>query len=135
MLPPGRIGCAGFFANLNIEVGDRTDAQDPLRLSCGFFPAGFLKNAVRCLETEICALRSSMSHYTFRIRQGTYSSDLAVDLLDDTAAWHEAASVCSDLVGDTVAGLGENPEWRLEVADNSGAIRHLFRLTAETFRL
>jgi hypothetical protein len=75
-----------------------------------------------------------MSHYTFRIRQGTYSSELAVELLDDSAAWQEAARVCSDLIADTVAGLGDHPEWRLEVADESGAICHLFRLTAETFR-
>jgi hypothetical protein len=40
---------------------------------------------------------------------------------------------CSDMIRDTVARLGDSPEWRLEVTDGSGAIRHLFRLTAETF--
>jgi hypothetical protein len=74
-----------------------------------------------------------MTLYTFRIRQGSYSNDLPVDLPDDDAVWHEAARVCADLISDTVAGLRANPEWRLEVVDASGSLRHLFRLTAETF--
>jgi hypothetical protein len=37
------------------------------------------------------------------------------------------------MIRDTIARLGDSPEWRLEVADASGAILHLFRLTAETF--
>ena len=73
------------------------------------------------------------AHFTFRIRQGSHSSDVPVDLLDDKAAWDEAAGACSDMIRDTVARLGDSPEWRLEVADRSGTIRHLFRLTAETF--
>ncbi len=40
---------------------------------------------------------------------------------------------CSDMIRDTIAGLRDSPEWRLEVADESGTIRHLFRVTAETF--
>ena len=74
-----------------------------------------------------------MAHYTFRIRQGSHSSDVPVDLPDDGAAWDEAAMACSDMIRDTVARLGDSPEWRLEVTDGSGAIRHLFRLTAESF--
>jgi hypothetical protein len=74
-----------------------------------------------------------MAHYTFRIRQGSHSSDVPVDSPDDNAAWDEAAGACSDMIRDTIARLGDSPEWRLEVADNSGTIRHLFRLTAETF--
>jgi len=74
-----------------------------------------------------------MTHYTFRIRQGSHSSDVPVDLPDDGAAWDEAAMACSDMIRDTVARLGDSPEWRLEVADGSGTIRHLFRLTAESF--
>jgi hypothetical protein len=56
-----------------------------------------------------------------------------IDLLDDDAAWDEAAAACSDMIRDTIERLGDSPEWRLEVADASGTIRHLFRLTAETF--
>ena len=52
---------------------------------------------------------------------------------DDDAAWDEAAMACSDMIRDTIARLRDGPEWRLEVADESGTIRHLFRLTAETF--
>jgi hypothetical protein len=72
-----------------------------------------------------------MTHYTFRIRQGPHSSDVPVDLPDDNAAWDEAA--CSDMIRDIIARLGDSPEWRLEVVDASGTIRHLLRLTAETF--
>jgi hypothetical protein len=75
----------------------------------------------------------SMTRYTFRIRQGSHSSDVPVVLPDDNAAWDEAAGACSDMIRDTIARLGDSPEWRLEVADGSGAIRHLFRITAETF--
>ena len=74
-----------------------------------------------------------MPHYTFRIRQGLRSSEIPIDLVDDDAAWHEAAMACSDMIRDTIARLGDSPEWRLEVANKSGTIRHLFRLTAESF--
>jgi uncharacterized protein DUF6894 len=76
---------------------------------------------------------SRMAHYTFRIRQGSHSSDVSVDLPDDDAAWDEGATACSDMIRDTIARLRDSPEWRLEVANRAGGIRHLFRLTAETF--
>jgi hypothetical protein len=59
--------------------------------------------------------------------------DVPVDSADDDAAWAEAAGACSDMIRNTIARLGDSPEWRLEVADASGTIHHLFRLTAETF--
>jgi hypothetical protein len=37
------------------------------------------------------------------------------------------------MIRDTIERLGDSPEWRLEVADGSGTIRHLFRITAESF--
>ena len=74
-----------------------------------------------------------MTRYTFRIRQGSHSTDVPVDLPDDNAAWDEAAMACSDMIRDTVARLKDSPEWRLEVVDKSGTVRHLFRVTAETF--
>ena len=74
-----------------------------------------------------------MTRYTFRIRQGSHSSDLPVDLPVNAAAWDEAAMACSDMMRDTVARLGDSPEWRLEVVDKSGTVRHLFRVIAETF--
>jgi hypothetical protein len=40
---------------------------------------------------------------------------------------------CSDMIRDTIARLRDGPEWRLEVADEAGNIRHLFRLIGETF--
>jgi hypothetical protein len=75
-----------------------------------------------------------MAQYTFRIRQGTHSSDVLVDLGDDDAAWDEAAGSCSDMIRDTIARLGDSPEWTLEVVNASGAIRHIFRLSAETVK-
>ncbi len=74
-----------------------------------------------------------MAHYIFRIRQGSHSSDVPVDLPNDGATWDEAAWACADMIRDTISRLSDSREWRLEVADTSGAIRHLFRLTAETF--
>jgi hypothetical protein len=74
-----------------------------------------------------------MAHYTFRIRQGSQSSDVPVNLENDDAAWDEAAMVCYDMFRDTITRLRDSPEWQLEVVDNFGNVRHLFRLTTETF--
>jgi hypothetical protein len=54
-------------------------------------------------------------------------------LPDDGAAWDETAGACSDMIRDTIARLGDSPEWRLEVVDEAGAAHHLFRITAKTF--
>ena len=75
-----------------------------------------------------------MPKYVLRIRQGTHSSDVRVDLADHDAAWDEGAKVCSDLIRDVVARLRDSPEWRLEVSDETDELLHLFRLTAETFK-
>ena len=74
-----------------------------------------------------------MAHYVFRIRQASHSSDIPVDLPNDDAAWDEAAMTCCDMIRDIMVRLGDSREWRLEVADESGTIRYLFRLTAETY--
>jgi hypothetical protein len=74
-----------------------------------------------------------MANYTFRIRQGPHSSDVPVEFANDDAAWDEAAAICSDMIRGAITRLGDDPEWRLEVADASGNVRHLFRLTAQTF--
>ncbi len=76
---------------------------------------------------------SRMAYYTFRICQGSYSSDIPAVLADDAAAWDEASKVCGDLILTIIDKLRQSPEWRLEVADESGTIRHLFQVTAETF--
>jgi hypothetical protein len=74
-----------------------------------------------------------MTPYTFRFRQGSYSSDVHACLADDTAAWDEGSKVCGDLILTIIDRLRDSPEWRLEVADKSGTVRHLFRVIAETF--
>ena len=55
-----------------------------------------------------------MAHYTFRIRQGSHSSDVPVHSVDDDAAWDEAAGACSDMIRDTIARLRDSPDggWR-----------------------
>ena len=73
-----------------------------------------------------------MTRYTFRFRQGSYSSDVPACLADDTAAWDEGSKVCGDLILTIIDRLRDSPEWRLEVADKSGTVRHLFRVIAET---
>ena len=74
-----------------------------------------------------------MPRYSLRIRQGESSRDHPVDLPDDDAVWHEAAKICRDLIRDAVDDLRDSPVWRLEVVNESGTVRHLFRLTTETF--
>jgi hypothetical protein len=74
-----------------------------------------------------------MAHYTFRIRQGSHSSDVPVETENDDMALDEAAAACSDMIRDTLPGLKDGNEWRLEVVDEAGFVRHLLRLTAETF--
>jgi hypothetical protein len=39
-----------------------------------------------------------MAYYTFRICQGSYSSDVRAVLANDAAAWHEGSKVCGDLI-------------------------------------
>jgi hypothetical protein len=106
------------------------------RLSQVSHPAQLTRTIIRAdVHCLACANQSSqMPRYVFRIRQGTDSSDVPVDLADHDAAWHEGAKVCSDLIRDVVASLRDSPEWRLEVIDETNERLHLFRLTAETFK-
>jgi hypothetical protein len=74
-----------------------------------------------------------MADYTFRISQGSRSCAITAFLVESEAAWDEAEAKCSDLIRNSIKHLRDSPEWRLEVADETGNIRHLFRLTAEPF--
>jgi hypothetical protein len=74
-----------------------------------------------------------MAGYAFRIRHGTPTNEVLVNAPNDDAAWHDAAAVCSDMIRDTILRLKDSPEWRLEVVDEAGTIRHLFRLTVKIF--
>jgi hypothetical protein len=73
-----------------------------------------------------------MPKYVFRISQGSYAHELSVEAKDDDAAWDEAAAVCSEMIGETFKELRNSPEWRLDVADDTGKVRHVFRLIAKT---
>ena len=70
-----------------------------------------------------------MPTYFFHIRHGKYASVLpdGIELPDLEAARQEAALMCSDMARDIVSELGESPEWRIEVTDDTG--KKLYRLT------
>ena len=70
-----------------------------------------------------------MPTYFFHIRHGKYASALSdgIELPDLEAARQEAAFMCSDMARDIVSALGDSPEWRMEVSDDTG--RKLYRLT------
>jgi hypothetical protein len=74
-----------------------------------------------------------MPEYIFRIRQGSYSSDIPADFADDAAAWEEGLNMCRDLILTILHRPRDSPEWRLEITDGSGSLRHIFRLTTESF--
>jgi hypothetical protein len=74
-----------------------------------------------------------MPSYSVRIRHGEYSSTGTVDLPDDDAARQEVSAVCADLIRDIVPSLKEGREYRLEVADQAGAVLRVLSLTAESF--
>jgi hypothetical protein len=42
--------------------------------------------------------------------------------------------MCCDMIRGVLAALETNPEWRLEVSDESGKPLYLFRFTAESFK-
>jgi hypothetical protein len=71
--------------------------------------------------------------YRFRVRQGKLSSAQGVEavLKDGAAAWHEAAQICADLARDIMSGLKAEPEWLMEVTDETGVTLFTFRFTAE----
>jgi hypothetical protein len=75
-----------------------------------------------------------MPRFDFQIRYGQYANDHFVDLTRAEDVRQEASQVCCDLIRDIIAALETNPEWRLEVSDESGKSLYLFRLTAESFK-
>jgi hypothetical protein len=55
----------------------------------------------------------------------------ALDFPDDRIAWKEATYLCRDLSRDIFGNLDANPEWKLEVTDDSGRPLFRFRILAE----
>jgi hypothetical protein len=76
---------------------------------------------------------SRMAKFGFQIRYGRYANDHVVDLPCAEDARQEASQMCCDMIRDILAALETNPEWRLEVSDESGPL-YLFRFTAESFK-
>jgi hypothetical protein len=74
-----------------------------------------------------------MPSYSVRIHHGDYSSTGTVDLPDDDAARQEASAVCADLIRGVIPSLTAGREYRLEVADQTGTVLRVLRLTAESY--
>jgi hypothetical protein len=69
-----------------------------------------------------------MANYTFRIRQGGCSKrSVASDWPNDGAARREAEGMFADMARDVAGNLEKHPEWKMEVADESG--KPIFRLS------
>lgn len=77
---------------------------------------------------------SRMARFGFQIRYGRYENDHVVDLPRAEDARQEASQMCGDMIRDVLAALETNPEWRLEVSDETGKSLYLFRFTAESFK-
>jgi len=61
----------------------------------------------------------NVPNFGFHIRHGNHSSDHNIDLPDTRAAHKEATMVCGDMARDVAAQLGEMPEWRMDLSDES----------------
>jgi uncharacterized protein DUF6894 len=75
-----------------------------------------------------------MARFGFQIRYGRYANHHVVDLPRAEDTRQEASQVCCDMIGDVLAALETNPEWQLQVSDETGKPLYLFRFTAETFK-
>jgi len=76
-----------------------------------------------------------MPQYFFHIQQDGHSSDYSegLEFADKEAARKEAASVCSDMMRGVIAESAGQPEWSLDVTDESGRLLFRFRFVAEMF--
>jgi hypothetical protein len=75
-----------------------------------------------------------LARFGFQIRYGRHANDHVVDLPCAEDARQEASQMCCDMIRDIIASLETNPEWRLEVSDESGEPLCLFRFTGESFK-
>jgi hypothetical protein len=75
-----------------------------------------------------------MAQYAFQVRQGKFSggSSVVADLADREAAWKAATDMCADMARDIVSELKSEPEWLMEVADETGTPIFRFRFIAES---
>ena len=74
-----------------------------------------------------------MPRYLFQVRRGKFSNGSSVEatLEGAHAAWKEAVAISADLARDIMKA---EPEWRLEVADETGQALFSFRFVAESFQ-
>lgn len=69
-----------------------------------------------------------MTRYSFRISQGGRAKPgVTADCPDDCAARREAEGMFADMARGVAADLENNPDWQMEVADESG--KTVFRLS------
>jgi hypothetical protein len=77
---------------------------------------------------------SRMPRFSFQIRCSQYANEHVINLPCAEDARQEASQLCCDMIRDIIASLETNPEWRLEVTDESGEPIYLFRFTAKSFK-
>jgi hypothetical protein len=76
-----------------------------------------------------------MPQYSFRISQGARSKPSVVaDCPDDAAARREARGMFADMARDVASDLENNPEWQMEVANESGKPIFRLRIFAEPLK-
>lgn len=75
-----------------------------------------------------------MTPFTFEVQRGRYAGGRCTDavLADEAAAWRAAVHLCADLLQGIASDLTpEEPEWCLQVSDDSGRTLFQFRLVGE----
>jgi hypothetical protein len=77
-----------------------------------------------------------MPLYFYRITYGAAAPAWpreGVELADDEAAWVEATTACGEMLRDLDGALKAGPEWRMEVARESGEVLYRLTFSAQTF--
>jgi Domain of unknown function (DUF6894) len=74
-----------------------------------------------------------MPRFFFHIVQGTRvrPANEGIDLPDDDAVWQEAIKACSELIADLDQDLKAVTEWRMDVTDETGAVRSRLRFSVD----
>jgi hypothetical protein len=74
-----------------------------------------------------------MPRFFFHIAHGSRArpADEGIDLPDEEAAWREAITACSELISDLDLNLKTGTEWRMDVTDETGAVRFRLRFSVD----
>jgi hypothetical protein len=74
-----------------------------------------------------------MPRFFFHITQGTRvrPANEGIDLPDGDAAWREAITACGELISYLDPDLKAGTEWRMDVTDETGAVRFRLRFSVD----